>query len=37
MSGKQYLALHYLQLIVGDTVRRPPSTQIRAGSCTAKI
>ena len=28
--------LHYLQLIVGDTARRPPSTQIRAGSCTAR-
>jgi hypothetical protein len=27
---------HYLQLIVGDTVRRPPSSQIRAGSCIAK-
>ena len=30
------VVLHYLQLIVGDTVRRPPSKQIRAGSCIAK-
>lgn len=30
-------ASHYLQLIVGDTVRRPPSSQIRASSCIAKI